>query len=49
MKWTQGDDPAARYGHRVIRQDGVDRCNREHPAGFYQQIYGFGMHLRESA
>jgi len=31
------------------RKNGVDRCNREHPAGFNQEIYGFGGHLRESA
>jgi hypothetical protein len=45
----QSDDPARRDGHGVIREHGVDRRYRQHPAGFYQQICGFRRHLRESA
>jgi hypothetical protein len=45
----QSHDFAGRDGNCVIRKNGVDRCNREHPAGFNQEIYGFGRHLRESA
>jgi hypothetical protein len=43
------DDFSGRNGDRVIRQHGVDRCHREHPAGLNQEIYGFGRHVRESA
>jgi hypothetical protein len=46
---SQCHDFAGRDGNRVVRENGVDRCNREHPAGFNQEIYGFGRHLRESA
>jgi hypothetical protein len=45
----QSDDSARRDGDRVIRQHGVDRRHWQHPAGFYQEIYGFRRHLRESA
>jgi hypothetical protein len=46
---TQTDDFSRRNGDRMICQHGVDRCYREHPAGFNQEIYGFGRHVRESA
>jgi hypothetical protein len=45
----QSDDPPGRNGDGVIRKDGVDRCYRQHPSGFYQEICGFRRHLRQSA
>jgi hypothetical protein len=43
------DDSAGRDGNRVVRENRVERRDREHPAGFYQEICGFRGHLRKSA
>src|ERR1700722_5324914 len=45
---SDGHDPPCGHGNRVIGENGVDRRDRQHPAGFDHQIDGFfWWHLRE--
>ena len=45
---SDGHDPPGGHGNRVIGENGVDRRDRQHPAGFDHQIDGFfWWHLRE--
>ena len=46
---SKGHDLARHHGDGVILEHRVDRCHWQHPAGLYQEIYGFGRHLRKSA
>ena len=46
---SEGDDPAFCHRDSMIREDGVDRCDRQHPAGFYEEIYGFQGYCASSA
>jgi hypothetical protein len=45
---SDSHDPPCGHGNRVIGENGVDRRDRQHPAGFDHQVDGFfWWHLRE--